>query len=150
MGKEEKLIKKTTEELLKMLGIEGEVSLGIDDEIINIVLVTEDSGIVIGRHGDVLESLQTILALCIADKLKKFQRVSLEVGDYKKNREEYLMNILAETKDTALRENREVTIPLLKAWERRIIHLSLQDDKEVVSESIGEGKDRALVIRPKS
>ena len=150
MDKEEKLIKKTAEDLLKSLAIDGDVLIENKEDIINIELSTEDSGIVIGRHGDVLESLQTILALCISDKLGKFKRVSLEVGDYKKKREEYLMNILTETKDIALRENREVTIPALKAWERRVIHVSLKDDKEVSSESIGEGKDRALIIRPKN
>lgn len=150
MEKKEKIVKKTTEEFLKLLNIEGEVSVEFGDEIIGIVLETEDSGIVIGRHGDILESLQTILALCISKKLDKFYRVSLEVGNYKKNREEYLMNMLSDTKDRVIRENKDVAIPALKAWERRIIHLSLKDDKEVVSESIGEGKDRVLVIRPKS
>ena len=150
MGKEEKIIKKTTDELFKLLDISGEVTVELKDEIIYLVLETEDSGIVIGRHGDILESLQTILALCISKKLDKFYRVSLEVGDYKKNREEYLMSMLADTKDRVVRENREVVMPPLKAWERRVIHLSLQDDEEVISESVGEGKDRVLVIRPKS
>ncbi len=150
MEKKVKIVKKITEELLKLLDIEGEISITFDEDIINIVLATDDSGIVIGRHGDILESLQTILALCVSKKLDKFHRVSLEVGDYKKNREEWLMNMAAETKDRVLRENIDITIPLLKAWERRIIHLSLKDDKEVISESVGEGKDRVLVLRPKN
>lgn len=150
MEKEEKIIKKTTEELLKMLDVDAEIILEMGEETVNITIETDDSGIIIGRHGDILESLQTILSLCISKKLDKFYRVSLEVGDYKKNREEWLLNVTADTKQRAITENREIAIPLLKAWERRVIHLNLQDDKEVVSESVGEGKDRTLVIRPKN
>jgi spoIIIJ-associated protein len=150
MEKEKKLAKKTIDQIFKLLNIEGEFTLDFQDDVITVVLTTEDSGIVIGRHGDILESLQTILSLCVSEKIGKFYRISLEVGDYKKNREEYLLNMLLDSKERALRENRDVTIPSLKAWERRIIHLNLKDDKEVVSESVGEGKDRVLVIRPKS
>ncbi|MEK7559038.1 MAG: R3H domain-containing nucleic acid-binding protein [Patescibacteria group bacterium] len=150
MEKKKKIIQKTTKELFKLLEIEGDITVGLDDEMASIVLSTEDSGIVIGRHGDMLESLQTILALCVSKKLDKFYRISLEVGDYKKNREEWLRSMVIDTKDRVLSENREITIPSLKAWERRIVHLSLSDDKEVVSESIGEGKDRVLLIRPKN
>ena len=150
MGKKEKIAKKVTEELFKLLEIDGEISLAISEDVVEINLSTDDSGIVIGRHGDMLESLQTILALCISKNLDKFYRVSLEVGDYKKNREEWLRTMLTETKDRVVRENRDVTIPSLKSWERRIVHLSLKDDKEVLSESVGEGKDRVLVIRPKN
>lgn len=150
MEKKRKIIEETTRELLKLLEVEGEISVEISDDIATIVLSTDDSGIVIGRHGDMLESLQTIIALCISRKLDKFHRVSLEVGDYKKNREEWLRGMIEETKNKVLLENREIVIPSLKAWERRIVHLSLVDDKEVVSESMGEGRDRVLVIRPKN
>lgn len=150
MDKKKKIIQKTTEELFKLLDIAGDITVELDDETASIDLSTDDSGIVIGRHGDMLESLQTILALCISKKLDKFYRISLEVGDYKKNREEWLMSMAQDTKDRVLTENREISIPSLKAWERRVVHLSLQDDKEVVSESAGEGKDRVLVIRPKN
>ncbi|OGH21400.1 MAG: hypothetical protein A2958_01230 [Candidatus Levybacteria bacterium RIFCSPLOWO2_01_FULL_38_13] len=150
MAKEEKTVKKTAEELIKLLGIEGEVSVKADDESFNINLQTQDSGIVIGRHGDILEALQIILSLCISQKLGKFFRISLEVGDYKKNREEWLKSMAHEAKEKVISENKEIIVPALKAWERRIIHLLLKDDKEVVSESIGEGKERTLVVRPKN
>ena len=149
MEKKKKIIQKTTKELFKLLDIAGDITVELDDEMASIVLSTDDSGIVIGRHGDMLESLQTVLALCVSKKLDKFYRISLEVGDYKKNREEWLRSMMQDTKDRVLTENREISIPSLKAWERRIVHLSLQDDKEVISESVGEGRDRVLTIRPK-
>jgi spoIIIJ-associated protein len=112
-------------------------------------LETEDTGIIIGYHGETLEALQLVLSLLIAKERGEFKRVSLEVGDYKKNRSEWLERLAVDAKERALSENKEVYLSELKSWERRVIHLLLQDDKEVVSESTGEGKDRVLVIKPK-
>ena len=147
--KKEKIVKDMTEELLKLLGIEGGIKINFGDETVDIVLDTPDSGVVIGRHGDILESLQLVLSIVISKKLGKFLRVSLEVGDYKKNREEWLKNAALDAKDKAINQGREITLPELKAWERRIVHLALKDDEEVISESVGEGRDRVLIIRPK-
>jgi spoIIIJ-associated protein len=55
-----------------------------------------------------------------------------------------------ETKERVLAEGKEIVVPELKSWERRIVHLLLQEDDEVISESQGEGRDRVLVVRPKS
>lgn len=147
--KEEKIVKDTADELLKLLEIEGTAEINFGDEGADIILDTPDSGIVIGRHGDILESLQLILSIAISKKLNQFLRISLEVGDYKKNREEWLKNAAFDAKDKAMSEGREVTLPELKAWERRIVHLTLKDDEEVISESVGQGRDRVLIIRPK-
>lgn len=147
--KEEKIVKDTTEKLLKLLGVEGGIEINFGDETVNIVLDTPDSGVVIGRHGDILESLQLVLSIAISKKLDKFLRISLEVGDYKKNREEWLRSTALDAKDRVMSQGREITIPELKAWERRIVHLTLKDDEEVISESVGEGRDRVLIIRPK-
>ncbi len=149
-GKAGKIVKDTTDELLKLLGIEGSVEINFGNETVDIVLDTPDSGVVIGRHGDILESLQLVLSIVISKKLNQFLRISLEVGDYKKNREEWLKNAALDAKDKAINQGREITLPELKAWERRIVHLTLKDDKEVISESVGEGRDRVLIIRPKS
>ena len=138
-------------EILKALEIDGTFDLKErEEEGVEITLDTQDSGIVIGFHGDTLESLQLILSLVLSKKLGEFKRVSIEVGDYKKNRSEWLTNLAQETKEKVLSQNKEVYLENLKSWERRIVHLILQDDKEVLSESIGEGKDRVLVVKLKS
>lgn len=148
-GKAGKTAKDTFAEILETLGIEGDFEISSSEEGYDITLSTEDSGIVIGHHGDTLEALQIVTALCVSKKLGEFKRVSIEVGDYKKNREDWLKNLALETKEKALREERAISLPELKSWERRIVHLALQDDKEVTSESIGEGRERVLTIKPK-
>lgn len=147
--KNEKVIKDTIQELFDLLGIEGTFTLEEKDDMINVVLETVDTGIVIGHHGDILESLQLVLALCVSKRLGEFHRVSLEVGDYKKNRIIYLESLAQTTRERVLAEGTEIVLPQLKSWERRVVHLLFQEDKEVVSESMGEGKDRVLVVKPR-
>ncbi len=147
--KNEKVIKDTIQELFDLLGIEGAFTLEEKDDMIQVVLETQDTGIVIGHHGDILESLQLVLALCVSKKLGEFHRISLEVGDYKKNRTMYLESLAQTTRERVLEEGSEIVLPELKSWERRVVHLLFQEDKEVASESIGEGKDRVLVVKPR-
>lgn len=147
--KEKKIVDSTVSELLELLGIEGTFEIKDNEEGIDIVLDTKDSGLVIGYHGDTLESLQLVISLCIAKRLDKFVRVSIEVGDYKKNRTEWLRNLALTTKERVVSEKKEIALPELKSWERRIVHLLLKDDKDVVSQSQGEGRDRTLVVSPK-
>jgi len=145
----EKNNEKIVKQLFDLLGIADPFEISENDEGINIVLNTSEGGIIIGRHGDTLESLQLILSLTIAKETGVFKRVSLEVGDYKKNREDYLRSLALQTKERVMSEGREISLPNLKPWERRIVHMFFQDDKEVESTSLGEGRDRTLVVRPK-
>jgi len=151
--KEIKVIKGITEKLLKLLDVEGDFDLletkDEDKESIEVVINTKDTGVVIGYHGDTLEGLQLILSLCVARALGRFVRISIDVGDYKKNRTEMLKALVAETKARVLSEGKEIAIPELKSWERRVVHLLLEEDKEVLSESQGEGRDRVLVVSPR-
>ncbi len=144
-----KIVEEVVEELFSLLGLDVAFETELTDESAEITLNTEEGGIIIGYHGEVLEALQLVLSLCVSKKLGRFLRVSLEVGDYKKNREEYLQALAYRTKEKVLFDNREYSLPSLKAWERRIIHLIFQDDKEVVSESVGKGRERTLVIKPR-
>lgn len=141
--------RETIEEIFKSLSIEGDFEVEENDEGYDIKLETPDSGIVIGHHGDTLEALQIITSLVLSKKSGEFKRVSVEVGDYKKNRSEYLTNLALQTKERVLSTKSEIYLPDLKSWERRIVHMLLADDKEVLSESIGEGKDRVLVVKPR-
>ena len=152
--KEIKTIKEITGKLLKLLNVDGDFEiLGSKDketESVEIVLNTKDTGVVIGYHGDTLEGLQLVLSLCVARNLGRFVRISIDAGDYKKNRTEWLKTLALETKERVLSEGKEIVVPELKSWERRIVHLLLEKDEEVISASQGEGRDRVLVVRPKA
>ncbi len=137
------------DDLFATLDISGSATVEEQNEMIHVVLETEDGGMVIGYHGETLEAIQLVLSLMVAKKIGRFIRVSVEVGDYKKNRQEYLEKLASQTRERVVSEQREVVLSDLKSWERRVIHMLLQADEEVESESMGEGKDRVLVIRPR-
>jgi len=143
-----KVLDKDIKNFFQTLGIDANLDILETEEEIKISVESEDSGMIIGYHGETLEAIQLILSLILAKKRGSFKRVSVEVGDYKKNREEWLKKTAEEAKQKVL-QGEEVRLTDLKSWERRVIHLILSDDKEVISESMGEGKDRTLVIRPK-
>lgn len=146
---EQTTAKEIIEKLLETLTIEGTFELTENEDTLEVALETKDAGIIIGYHGEILESLQLITALMLARSLGKFTRVSIEVDGYKKNRIAYLEKLAQQTKEKALGEGTEQVLTSLKSWERRVVHLSLQDDDQVTSESSGEGRERVLVIKPK-
>ncbi len=144
-------IQDVAEGLLKTLGVDGTcTSSKLDDSMVSVVIEAEETGMLIGYHGETLEAIQLLLSLAAAKKLGEFIRISVEIGDYKKNREEYLKQLVSQTKERVLEENQPMTLSDLRPWERRVVHLLLQDDEEVVSESVGEGRERVLTISPKS
>ena len=127
--KELKEVEEAVEKLLSLLEIEGTFEVAPQEDHLDISLETKDTGMVIGYHGDALDSLQLIFSLIISKKIGRFLRVSMEVDGYKKNRTEYLEKLAEQTKQKALEENHEQTLFSLKPWERRIIRLYLQNDE---------------------
>ena len=149
MAKGKKTTEEKVKEVLETIGINDSFDVNESEDSIEIILNSEDPGMIIGHHGDTLDSLQLMLSLMIAKESGEFKRVHLEVGDYKKNRSDYLKNLAEQTKQRALTEGREIFLPSLKPWERREVHMYLAEDDAVISESVGEGKERTLVVRPK-
>jgi len=148
--KELETVEKLVKKLFTSLEIEGSINVELAEETLSITLETEDTGIVIGYHGEALEALQIILGVMVAKKTGKYFRVSVDVGGYKKNRSDYLERLAEQTKARALEQNRDQELSNLKSWERRVVHMFLQNDPEVESESAGEGKNRVLIVRPKA
>ncbi len=149
MAKNKSSSEEIVKALLDHLGIKDPFEIEETDEAVNVVINSDDPGLIIGHHGDTLDSIQLVLSLMVAKKLGEFKRVNVEVGDYKKNRSDYLKNLASDSKEKAISEGKEIYLPNLKPWERREVHMHLADDPEVISESVGEGKERTLVIKPK-
>ena len=149
MADSKKTLQKLVKDLFDKLGIEEDFEVSENDETVDVVISSDEPGLLIGHHGDTLDSLQLVLSLMLAKKLGEFKRVSVEIGDYKKNRSDYLKNLAEQTKERAISESREIMLPNLKSWERREVHMYLAEDPEVISESVGEGRDRTLMVRPK-
>jgi len=140
-------LKQTTEELLQKLNISSGVSIDTDESgAYRVHIETEETGLLIGFHGRTLESFQMILGMIASKKLGKWERVYVNVGDYREKREEALMYMAQRAAERALASERPVELTHLSASERRVIHLTLSGDERVQTESVGEGVDRKLII----
>ncbi len=149
MDKTQVVIKKITLELLAKLDIQAEVSLKKGKEGWEITINTTESGLLIGYHGTTLNAFQLILANLVFRQTGQWQKILVNVGDYRQKREETLKKLAEQYKEQAIKTKQTVVLPYLSPFERRTIHLIFQNDPEVVSESIGEGRQRRLTIKPK-
>jgi spoIIIJ-associated protein len=109
----------------------------------------EDVGLIIGRHGETLSSLQFLLNACLGKRLPRDTRVVIDIEHYRERREQSLKAIAMRAADRARRERHPVTLQPMPPNERRIIHLTLQASRYVSTESTGEGAERRVVITPK-
>lgn len=151
MEDEVKQITQISEELLQQLGIVGGVQVTTDETgAFRVGIETEETGLLIGHHGKTLESTQLILGIMISKKIGRWVRVYVNIGDYREKREEALMHMAQHAADRALSLNRPVELTRLSPAERRIIHVTLSGDERVATESMGEGDDRVLVVKPKN
>lgn len=147
---QKKDVQKEVESLLSIVGVNGQVSVDESDEQYNVSVATEENALLIGKHGNTLSSLELILSIILAKKTGTYKRVVLEVGGYRKEREEYLKTLASRLKDEVLETGAEKTIRGLKPWERRLIHLEFSEDPEVQTESQGDERERILIIKKRS
>ena len=144
------LIKKITEELFDKLKIETSISILKDEEdTVRVDVSGKDLGILIGFHGETLGALQLILSLMVYKKLGRWQQLVVDVGDWRKKRKENLQKLAKRMAERVKFSGEKQELPPMPPFERRIIHLTLSEDPKVTTESIGEGDDRHVVIKPK-
>ena len=146
----EKEIEYIIKEILVKLKVEAKIEMVKEaDDHYQVNIQTQETGLLIGRHGETINSLQLFLGVVLYKKLGNWVHLVLDVGDYRKMREETIKEmvnrIIAEV-ETSLQP---VVLPFLTPLERRFVHLMLTDHKKVTSESIGEGKERRITIKPR-
>lgn len=143
-------VQQIVEDLLGKLEIAGTVTVTTDETgAFRVGIETEETGLLIGHHGKTLESLQLILGIMVSKSLGRWVKAYVNVGDYREKREETLMHMAQRAADRALALGRTVELSRLTPAERRIIHLTLSGDDRIETESMGEGDDRILLVKPK-
>lgn len=128
-----------------------EYNLDIDktNAFIKVNISGNDSKILIGYRGDVLNSLQTILNTIANSEIKERARVTLNIGNYREKREKALEELADKLSKTVLRTGKSITLEPMMAYERKIIHNRLQSSNKVKTHSIGEEPYRRVVIEKK-
>ena len=112
-------------------------------------VIGEDLGLLIGRRGETLTSLQFVLNLILAKRLKKWSRVVVDVEGYRSRREATLSGLAKRMAYRVQQTGQAVALEAMPAGERRIIHLALADHPHVSTGSVGEGDHRKVVISPR-
>jgi spoIIIJ-associated protein len=108
----------------------------------------EDLGLLIGRRGQTLASLQYLLNLILAKQLGKRVAFGVDVDGYRRRREEALISLARRSASRVRSTGRSVTLEPMPPNERRIVHITLADDPAVITVSIGEGDARKVAITP--
>jgi spoIIIJ-associated protein len=112
-------------------------------------ILGEDLGVLIGRRGNTLYSLQYIVYLIVSQRLKAHVPVSIDVEGYKERRLDSLKNLAQRMAEHVLATGQPATMEPMPANERRIIHLALREHPGVTTQSIGFGEDRKVTIMKK-
>jgi len=149
MKNKEKLAEKITNELLSLLEIKAK-GLATSDAANNIRvnIESEDPGILIGYHGETLRAIQTIIGLIVFRKVGEWLRIIVDVGNYREEREVKLGELARRSAERARFLAKAVVMPRMPPDDRRMIHLAVSKIEGVFSESVGEGQQRRVVIKP--
>ena len=134
------------------MGMQVEITSTEDEGSLNIQLEGEDMGIVIGKRGDTLDSLQYLTSL-VANKGKSrddYTRVTIDTEGYRQKREESLKALSERLANKVTKSGKKYTLEPMNPYERRIIHANLQSNEDVTTFSVGEEPYRKVVIAPKN
>jgi len=146
---EKDAVKRVTEildALLRLLGVPGKVEVLSDELPLSLDIKGDDLGILIGRRGQTLASLEYIIKLVVVGRLKAWLPLTVDVEGYKKRRRDSLQRLALYLAEQVKSRRRAITMEPMPAGERRIVHLTLADDPDVTTQSIGEGENRKVVI----
>ena len=116
------------------------------ENIVNINIIGEDMGILIGKRGQTLDSLQYLVSLVINKESEKFNRVKLDTENYRERRKATLENLARNISLKVKRIKKPVALEPMNPYERRIIHSALQNDKFCTTKSEGDEPYRHVVV----
>lgn len=126
----------------------GKKKEGENSDIIICNIKTEDSNFLIGQYGLNLQSLQHIARIIVRKHVAEPVNFILDVNSYRQEKNESLLRLAKNMAEEALAEKHEVVMRPMTAYERRIVHMELSKNETVKTESVGEGEDRRVVIKP--
>ena len=131
----------------KALGLEISLKSFTKDEIIKILIETNENNLLIGPKGVTLQSLNELVKLAVSNKFKKKYRILLDVHDYKNKKYNVLIRVAKNAAREVLKTHMDVKLNPMTPDERKKVHYALSTMKNIKTESVGDGKDRAIVIK---
>lgn len=146
-----KIVHDESQKLLDLLGVGGKVEV-VDDpenEAVAVNITTDETGILIGRHGETIAAFQLLLNQIVQRGTGEWQRILVDTGDYRTKQEDTLKNMALSAADKVKESGNPYSLYDLTPGQRRYVHMVLSEDPNVLTESEGEGRERHLVIKPR-
>ena len=140
--------KKYLEDVLSFFGLNTEVHATSEDDVIELeVPSTHLNGFLIGQHGDTMRALQFLVSNALKNQGYEYTRVNVDVAEYKKQRADRLRKKAEDWAQSVRDSGQEMEVRPMTAVDRRVVH-KLAQQLGLVSESVGEGRDRHIVLKP--
>jgi spoIIIJ-associated protein len=136
------------EELLRLMEVPGTVEIATGGETARLNVRGSDLGVLIGRRGEKLASLQHIVNLIVAKKEGEYHRIAVDVENYRGRREEQLRDVADRAAKRVLQTGKIIQLEPMPAIERRIVHMALVENPKVRTQSVGVEPNRRIVILP--
>ena len=138
------------ENILGLLGLEGSFEVNEGLEEVKVTIEASDPGRLIGFGGETLDALQLIVNQIVGKQATEeipFKRVIIDVAGWRQNKEADLERRARNWVAEVLEKKETLEIEPMPSWQRRIIHMVASETEGVESESVGEGRDRHIVIK---
>lgn len=134
--------------VFEAMQLEVNISMELEeaDNTLSIDLAGPEMGVLIGKRGQTLDSLQYLTNLAVNRTAENYTRVKIDTEDYRRRRKETLENLAKNMASKVKRTKKAVTLEAMNPYERRIIHSALQNDNNVTTHSEGEEPYRYVVI----
>ena len=144
----EKSVKEFLSQVFSAMELEVEILTKVDEEnkVIDVEFKGPEMGMLIGKRGQTLDSLQYLTNLAVNKQSDSYIKVKLDTEDYRKRRKETLENLAKNIAYKVKRTKRPVSLEPMNPFERRVIHSALQNDKYVSTHSEGEEPYRHVVV----
>jgi spoIIIJ-associated protein len=143
--------KETLAEILRLMGVNATIDTGMEDTNKEIILNIKggNGGLLIGRRGQTLEALQYLLTRIVSERQgAEGPQLIVDTENYRERREKTLEDMALRLGEKVKRQRKSLAIDSLSARDRRIVHLTLQDDPWLTTKSLGNGAYRRLLIIP--
>ena len=128
------------------MGVKALFETHIEKNEIFLNIVSEDKGFIIGRRGETLDALQYLTMLAVNRGSSDHYKITLDIGSYREERVKTLENLAHRLAAKAKKTRRNVSLEPMNAYERKIIHSALQNDKSITTYSVGDEPNRKIVI----
>jgi spoIIIJ-associated protein len=140
--------KSVLEELLRLMDLPATVEIGMGAETSKLNVKGDDLGVLIGRRGEKLASLQHLVNLIVAKREGQWNRIAVDVENYRGRREEQLRDVADRAAKRVIQSGKIIQLEPMPAIERRIVHLALVENPKVRTQSVGVEPNRRIVVLP--